>query len=108
MQTPAFQIVQGYSVENGEEAVRQIAESEEGYYGIVVMDVQMPVMNGYDASRAIRKLDNPQLAAVPIVAMTANAFDEDRRMAAEAGMNGFIAKPINVGEIEDTIRAVLK
>lgn len=72
------------------------------------MDVQMPVMNGYDASRAIRKLDNPQLAAVPIVAMTANAFDEDRRMAAEAGMNGFIAKPINVGEIEDTIRAVLK
>ena len=68
----------------------------------------MPVMNGYDASRAIRKLDNPQLAAVPIVAMTANAFDEDRRMAAEAGMNGFIAKPINVGEIEDTIRAVLK
>ena len=72
------------------------------------MDVQMPVMNGYDASRAIRKLDNPQLAAVPIVAMTANAFEEDRRMAAEAGMNGFIAKPINVGEIEDTIRAVLK
>ena len=72
------------------------------------MDVQMPVMNGYDASRAIRKLDNPQLAAVPIVAMTANAFDEDRRMAAEAGMNGFIAKPRNVGEIEDTIRAVLK
>ena len=72
------------------------------------MDVQMPVMNGYDASRAIRKLDNPQLAAVPIVAMTANAFDEDRRMAAEAGMIGFIAKPINVGEIEDTIRAVLK
>lgn len=72
------------------------------------MDVQMPVMNGYDAARAIRKLDNPQLAAVPIVAMTANAFDEDRRMAAEAGMNGFIAKPINVGEIEDTIRAVLK
>ena len=72
------------------------------------MDVQMPVMNGYDASRAIRKLDNPQLSAVPIVAMTANAFEEDRRMAAEAGMNGFIAKPINVGEIEDTIRAVLK
>ena len=100
--------MQGYSVENGEEAVRQIAESEEGDYGIVFMDVQMPVMNGYDASRAIRKLDNPQLAAVPIVAMTANAFDEDRRMAAEAGMNGFIAKPINVGEIEDTIRAVLK
>lgn len=95
-------------VENGEEAVRQVAESHEGHYDIVFMDVQMPVMNGYDAAKAIRKLDNPQLAAVPIVAMTANAFDEDRRMAAEAGMNGFIAKPINIAEIEETISTILK
>jgi CheY-like chemotaxis protein len=73
--------------------------SEDGYYDLILMDIQMPNLNGYDAARKIRGLEDPVKANIPIVAMTANAFDEDKKNAYAAGMNGHIAKPINVNEI---------
>ena len=95
------------TAENGKEAVDRIAVSKHGYYDLVLMDIQMPVMDGYEATRSIRALEDDVLSAVPIVAMTANAFDEDRRAAAECGMNGFISKPINMGEVVDALNGVL-
>lgn len=82
------------TAENGAEAVKKIRVSKPGDYDLVLMDVQMPVMNGYDATREIRALPDPALAGIPILAMTANAFDEDRRSALECGMDGFLSKPI--------------
>lgn len=70
------------------------------------MDVQMPVMNGYEATRTIRKLKNTQLAAIPILAMTANAFEEDKQEALKSGMNGHIAKPINIDNLINTLKRV--
>ena len=70
------------------------------------MDIQMPVMDGYEATRCIRTLEDRELSAVPIVAMTANAFDEDRRAAEECGMNGFISKPINMTEVIEVLHSV--
>lgn len=100
----AYEILNEYgfivdTAENGKEAVDKIAASKHGDYDLVLMDIQMPVMNGYDATRGIRALKDTVLADIPIVAMTANAFDEDRRAAAECGMNGFISKPINMDEV---------
>ena len=71
------------------------------------MDIQMPVMNGYDAARAIRALADERLAGIPIIAMTANAFEEDRRNAFEAGMNGHVAKPIDLKELIETLTELL-
>ena len=71
------------------------------------MDIQMPVMNGYEATRAIRQLENKALAEIPIVAMTANAFSEDVKQAKDAGMNAHVAKPIDVGVLESTLKDVL-
>ena len=82
--------------ENGKEAVGIIQNSVPGEYTAVLMDVQMPVMNGYEATKAIRHLPNEKLAAIPILAMTANAFEEDKKQAFEHGMNGHIAKPIDI------------
>ncbi|MCR5482705.1 MAG: response regulator [Clostridia bacterium] len=93
---------------NGAIAVEMVAMSEPGYYDLVLMDIQMPVMDGYEATRQIRKLDDAELANVPIVAMTANAFAEDRRDAFEAGMNEHIVKPVVVSELMETIRKILK
>ena len=73
-----------------------LEKSEPGYYQLILMDVQMPVMNGYEATRTIRKLKNTQLAAIPILAMTANAFAEDEKEALNAGMNFHLAKPVDV------------
>jgi len=91
---------------NGLEAVEMLRAAEPGTYDAVLMDIQMPVMDGYEATRAIRDLADPQRAAVPVVAMTANAFREDEVAAAEAGMNGHIAKPLDVGKMTATIARV--
>ena len=78
-----------------------------GYYQLVLMDVQMPVMNGYEATKAIRSLKNQDLATIPIIAMTANAFEEDKQEAIRCGMNGHIAKPIDVDVLFETLRKML-
>ena len=93
--------------ENGQLAVDMLAGSTPGYYELVLMDIQMPVMDGYEAAREIRRLDDGQLASIPILAMTANAFEEDKRKALMGGMNGHLAKPIDVEVLFDTLRKVL-
>ena len=87
------------TAENGAETVEKVKNSKPGDYHLVLMDVQMPVMNGYEATKAIRALDNPALAGITSVAMTANAFDEDRKKALECGMDGFLSKPIVIEEL---------
>lgn len=100
----------GYSVEraeNGQVAVEMVKNSQPGYYQVILMDIQMPVMNGFEASSAIRKLDNKELASIPILAMTANAFEEDKREALKCGMNGHIAKPIDVKNLFEVLDDIL-
>ncbi|MCI8506117.1 MAG: response regulator [Lachnospiraceae bacterium] len=92
---------------NGQVALDMLKTSEPGYYQLVLMDVQMPVMNGHEAARQIRKLGEKTLANVPILAMTANAFEEDKQAALECGMNGHIAKPIDVENLFATLKKVL-
>lgn len=92
---------------NGEEAVNMVKQSAPGYYQVVLMDVQMPVMNGYEATQEIRNLEDPKLASVPIIAMTANAFEEDKQDALKCGMNGHIAKPIDIQKLFETLNSVL-
>ena len=87
------------SAENGAVAVERVKNSAPGDYDLVLMDVQMPIMNGYEATKQIRALDNPGLAGITILAMTANAFDEDRKEALKCGMNGFLSKPIIMDEL---------
>ena len=96
------------TAENGQEAVDLVAASAPGYYDLVLMDIQMPVMDGHEATRRIRNLEDKELAKVPVVAMTANAFDEDRKAAKECGMNGFISKPINMQEVVQALRMCLQ
>ncbi len=96
------------TAENGEVAVGKVAASEPGYYDLILMDIQMPVMDGYEATKKIRALEDPGLASVPIVAMTANAFDEDRAKTAACGMNAHIAKPIDVAQLLQTLKILLK
>lgn len=93
--------------EDGQRAVEMLKASEPGYYKLILMDVQMPVMDGYTATKEIRKLDNKELAEIPIVAMTANAFDEDKKKAFECGMNSHIAKPVDVEVLFDTLKRML-
>ncbi|MBQ6206712.1 MAG: amino acid permease [Oscillospiraceae bacterium] len=96
------------AAENGKIAVEKIAASRPGDYQLILMDIQMPVMNGYDAAKAIRALQNPDLAKIPIVAMTANAFSEDIQAAKDAGMDSHIAKPIDVAKMMETLEEVLR
>jgi CheY-like chemotaxis protein len=88
---------------NGKEAIDKLYNTLEGYYNMVFMDIQMPVMNGYDAAAAIRTSERRDIREIPIVAMTADAFDDDVKRAMEAGMNGHIAKPIDVSKLERMI-----
>lgn len=92
---------------NGQIAVDMLNKSEPGYYQLVLMDVQMPVMNGYEAAKAIRRLENKELASIPILAMTANAFEEDKKEALRSGMNGHLAKPIDIEKLLDTLHKIL-
>lgn len=93
--------------ENGKEALDMLTEKGAGYYSLILMDIQMPVMNGYDATRAIRALEDKELANIPIIAMTADAFVEDRRKALESGMDSHIAKPIEVNRLLDKLTWIL-
>ena len=93
---------------NGQIALDKISASKPGDYSAILMDIQMPVMNGYEASRAIRALDDPALAGIPIIAITANAFTEDVKAAKEAGMNGHVAKPIDITNLYNTLCEILK
>ena len=92
------------TAENGAEAVEKVKNSKPGNYDLVLMDVQMPVMNGYEATKQIRALNDPELAGITILAMTANAFDEDRKKALECGMDGFLTKPIVIEELIGTLQ----
>lgn len=92
---------------DGKDAVEKVAASKAGDYDCVLMDIQMPIMNGYEAARKIRALENPELAKVPIIAMTANAFSEDVKAALDAGMNAHIAKPIDVPKMMETLAKIL-
>ena len=92
----------GFSVEtvaDGVEAVEVFAKHPPGYYDLVLMDIQMPIMNGYEATRAIRSLDRPDAKVLPIIALSANSRDEDKRMSMESGMNYHIAKPFDVVQL---------
>ncbi len=101
----------GFKVETAEDgkiALDKVAASAPGYYDGVLMDIQMPVMNGYESTKAIRALPDPELSRIPIIAMTANAFAEDIQHVLEVGMNGHIAKPINIPDMVATLRECLK
>ena len=107
------EILNGYGCQvdtavNGAEAVKKIKNSKPGDYDLVLMDVQMPVMNGYEAARKIRALNDPALAGITILAMTANAFDEDKKKALECGMDGFLTKPIVIDELIGVLQKNLK
>ena len=90
-------------VEDGIQCVNQIMEMPAGTYDMILMDIQMPKMDGYKATQAIRNLPDKDKACIPIIAMTANAFEEDKRDAIEAGMNGHVAKPIQVDKLLSTL-----
>lgn len=96
------------TAEDGTIAVEKMQKAELGQYDLILMDIQMPIMDGYEATRQIRKLENPEIANIPIIAMTANAFEEDRQKALEAGMNEHVAKPIDLARLLKAVKKVLK
>lgn len=89
--------------ENGQIAVDKVGQSAEGDFDLILMDVQMPVMDGYEATRQIRALDDRKIASIPIIALTANAFEEDRKNALAAGMNGHLTKPVEIDKLKETL-----
>lgn len=93
---------------DGEQAVSMLKESTDGYYDLILMDIQMPRLNGYEATRQIRALDDSNKSKILILAMTANAFEEDRQAAFEAGMNGYVVKPVEVQALLETMAGALK
>ena len=95
-------------VEDGLACVNRLSEVDADLYDLILMDIQMPNMNGYEATRRIRQFENVKKASIPILAMTANAFEEDKKMAIEAGMNGHISKPIDVNVLENEIINIFK
>ncbi|MDY2913887.1 MAG: response regulator [Candidatus Enteromonas sp.] len=108
----ALATLEGYgfsflTAENGKEAIEIVASSRPGEIDLILMDVQMPIMDGYEATERIRNLKDPVLSNTPIIAMTANAFAEDRQKAENAGMNGFLTKPIEVDKVIDLLTTIL-
>ncbi len=95
------------TAEDGDIAVKKLVSQEPGYYQAILMDIQMPVMDGYEAAKTIRELPDKRLADIPIIAMTANAFKEDEEAAREAGMQGHVAKPIDINALQKTLKEVL-
>ena len=93
--------------ENGKIALEMLQEKGAGYYSLVFMDIQMPVMDGYEAAKRIRRLDDPAIAGIPIVAMTANAYEDDKKMAFSAGMNGHIGKPIEIPKLIEILQNMI-
>lgn len=93
---------------DGSVAVEKMREAKDGQYDLILMDVQMPLLNGYEATRQIRAMDRNYCKQIPILAMTANAFDEDRQEAIAAGMNGHLAKPIDLKALLKTLSEILK
>ena len=101
----------GFQVElcsDGEKAVERVRNALPDEFDLILMDIQMPIMDGYQATRAIRALEDPDKATIPIVAMTANAFQKDKRDALEAGMNGHISKPISMEQIQEVFCQIFK
>ncbi len=96
------------TADDGSVAVKKMKEQPAGTYDLILMDVQMPIMNGYEATRAIRALKDKKKSTIPIVAMTANAFEEDKKEALDAGMNGYAAKPIEIDKLMQTLKDILK
>ena len=96
------------AVSDGASAVEKLKGSDGTMYDLILMDIQMPVMNGYEAAKQIRSLKNRETASVPIVAMTANAVEEDREKSYEAGMNGYLAKPVSAEALINTIDKIMK
>jgi len=92
---------------NGQEAVDMLSKSKPGYFDLVLMDIMMPVLDGHEATKKIRKLENLELANIPIIAMTANAFDEDRKAAIESGMNDYLAKPFQIEKLYELMKIYL-
>jgi CheY-like chemotaxis protein len=102
---------QGFQVEeavDGKVAVEKLKASHADEYSVVLMDIQMPIMDGYEATKMIRDLDNRILANVPIVAMTANAFGEERKKAFACGMNGYVTKPIEINVLFETLKQIIE
>ena len=94
--------------EDGVVAVDKVEKAEVGQYDLILMDIQMPIMDGYEATRQIRAMENSNLEGIPIIAMTANAFDEDRKAARDAGMDGHIAKPIDIPKLMELLTEILR
>lgn len=104
LQNDRFVVTPAY---NGHEAV-EIKNSKPGDYDVIFIDIMMPIMNGYEATNTIRSLENKDLANIPIIAMTANAYANDIKSALDAGMNGHISKPLEIDKMRTTIKEVLK
>lgn len=92
---------------DGTEAVSRMEAADAGYYDMILMDIQMPRMDGYEATRRIRAMEDGGKASIPIYAMTANAFEEDRQKAFDAGLNGHIAKPIDIAKLMEVLKGAL-